>query len=143
VPRKRATKAWKILAKCAQRKKNRKICFQRSLCSVPKQKERGQKKFKRSPFESAPKQSQKRDQKKLKRSLFESAPKRMSEKVPKQSLKCAQKKVHIPSHPLFPALIPSFTISPPFLGTLWITENNGRNPDRGWDRVWDWGGLYR
>jgi hypothetical protein len=47
----------------------------------------------------------------------------MSEKVPKQSLKCAQKKVHIPSHPLFPALIPSFTISPPFLGTLY---RNGR-----------------
>jgi len=63
--------------------------------------------------------------------------------VPKQEKIVSKKKVHIPSHPLFPAVIPSSTISPPVLGSLWITENKGRNPDRGWDRVWDWGGLYR
>jgi hypothetical protein len=74
--------------------------------------------------------------------MSEKSPKTVPQVCPNRKKKCPKKKVHIPSHPLFPALIPSFTISPPVLGTLWITENKGRNPDRGWDRVWDWGGLY-
>jgi len=65
----------------------------------------GQIKFKRNPIESAP--QKKRKEKK---------------KVPKQSFKFAEtrkesapkKKVHIPSHPLFSALILSFEISPQF-----------------------------
>jgi hypothetical protein len=54
-------------------------------------KKKGAKKSSKEVVLSLPKkQSQKRDEKKFKRRLLECAPKRMSEKVPKQSLKCVQ-----------------------------------------------------
>jgi hypothetical protein len=63
----------------------------KEVSQVCPNKKKGAKKSLKEVLLSLPrKQSQKSAQKKFKRSLFESAPKRMSEKVPKKSLKCAQ-----------------------------------------------------
>jgi hypothetical protein len=107
VPKIRATKAWKNLVKCAQRKRMAKKNF-KEVSQVCPNKKKGAKKSLKEVLLSLPKkQSSKRYQKKFKRSLFESAPKRMSEKVPKQFLKCAQtgKKKSFTSH-----LIPYFLL---------------------------------
>ncbi len=91
VPKKRATKAWKNLVKCAQRKKNGQKKFQRSLSSVPKQKERGQKRFKKKSFWVCPKNKVKKGIKRSSKEVSLSLPqKECQKKVPKQSLKCAQ-----------------------------------------------------
>ncbi len=97
---------------------------QRSISCVLKQKEKAQNKFLKSPFESAPRKNVKN--------------------VPKQSLKRARTGKKMPkkkSHPISPLIFssdPQFQIFTLSFGTLRITENRGRNLDRGWD----WGGLH-
>jgi hypothetical protein len=51
--------------------------------------------------------------------------------VPKQGKIVPKKKVHIPSHPLFPALIPSFTISPPSFGNFMSNRKQGAKSGQG------------
>lgn len=101
-PKKGQQKQRKIWSNVPKQKKLAKN-LQRSISCVLKQREKAWKKFFKSPFESAPRKNVKN--------------------VPKEFLKCArtgkknpQKKSHIPSHPLFSPLIPSFKFSPSVLG---------------------------
>jgi hypothetical protein len=93
--------------------------LQRSPSSVPKQKERCQKRFKRSPFESMQKKKSKKkgSQIKFKRNPIKSAPKKKKGKkkfqnspsnLPKQEKKVPPKKG---SHPISP---PIFCPDPQF-----------------------------
>lgn len=90
VPKKGQQKHGRIWSSVPKGKRMAKFFF-KEVSQVGPNKKKGAKKSLKEVLLSLPKiQCQKRDQKKFKRSLFESAPKRMSEKVPKQSLKSAR-----------------------------------------------------